>query len=103
MGSDISRTWIGWASKIYTDYSIELKMDVINYINKIRSSISESEHKKKLEEADEKQIALLPPKYSLDIYSVEGKKHDRIKNKRNAPCTIQSTFLLRYLNFFLNF
>lgn len=41
-------------------------------------SFSEAEDTKKLEEANEKQTTLLPPKYSIDIYNVNGNKEKPI-------------------------
>lgn len=41
-------------------------------------SFSEAEDKKKLEEANEKQITMRPAKYSLDIYNVDGNKEKHV-------------------------
>ncbi|PEI84520.1 hypothetical protein COI51_16170 [Bacillus toyonensis] len=41
-------------------------------------SFSEAEDKKKLEEANEKQITMRPPKYSLDIYNTDGNKERHV-------------------------
>lgn len=41
-------------------------------------SFSEAEDKKKLEEANEKQIMMQPPKYSLDIYNMDGEKEKHV-------------------------
>ncbi|MCG3086839.1 hypothetical protein [Sporosarcina cyprini] len=61
-----------------TDKSI-LNFDYNKNNNKlVIASYSQAEDTKKLEEANENQTILLPPKYSIDIYDISGNMEKRI-------------------------